>query len=494
MKWTMTLLTVGLAACGDDHAGTATDAARVDALTPADGPVADAAPTIDAAPGAPDAPLPVNGLVLRYDFEDTGTVVTDLATGHHGTLTDPAAWSEFGRTGRGLAMSGATPATQYVSLPNGILDGVDAFTIAAWVKLDATVPWARIYDIGNGLADPANRFMYLTPNGFSGPNADGVHAASYGGSAANEAIVASHSLLPNNVWKHVAVTGSGGTRTLYIDGYPVGTLTGGPTVAPHEMEPVSPNSWLGRSRFASDPGLGGELDDFRIYNRVLPQAEVADLAWPKFDYAYWRFDDGSGTTAKDSSDYAIPTALVGGATWTTGRLGGAIDLAGGAAGATGPHVVLGANPIANCTTSLTVAAWVKLRTLTPWSRVFDFGSGNTAFIYLAPTDGAGMHFAMVAPSGVFDLVSPTPPIAADGAWHHVAVTVGEGGVVTLYADGASVASATSAAVHPLDFNGVTDSWLGRSRFPDPYLDGSIDELRISCRAFTADEIADLSRR
>jgi len=260
------------------------------------------------------------------------------------------------------------------------------------------------------------------------------------------------------------------------------------------MEPVSPNSWLGRSRFPSDPGLGGALDDFRIYNRVLPQAEVADLAWPKLDYAYWRFDDGSGTTATDSSDHAIATALVGGATWTTGRLGGAIDFGGGAGGATGPHVAFGANPIAGCTTQLTVAAWVKLRTLTPWSRVFDFGSGNTAFIYLAPTDGVGMHFAMVAPSGVFDLVSPTPPIAADSAWHHVAVTVGEGGVVTLYADGVSVASATSAAVRPSDFATVTDNWLGRSRFPDPYLDGSIDELRISCRAFTADEIADLSRK
>ena len=59
-------------------------------------------------------------------------------------------------------------------------------------------------------------------------------------------------------------------------------------------------------------------------------------------------------TANDSSDNAIPTALANGVTWTTGRLGGAIDFPGGAAGATGPTVTLGDNPLAACTNQLTV--------------------------------------------------------------------------------------------------------------------------------------------
>jgi hypothetical protein len=295
------------------------------------------------------------------------------------------------------------------------------------------------------------------------------------------------------VWKHVVLTGSGGNRHLYIDGFPVASVTGGPVVQPQEMEPIAPNSWIGRSRFPADPGFDGSIDDFFVYNKVLSDSEIADLAWPKHDYSDWRFDEGSGTTAKDSSDNAIPTTLTTGVTWTTGRLGHAIDLPGAVAGQTGPSIQLGSNPLASCTSELTVAAWIKLRALTNWSRVFDFGTGTTAFIYLAPTDGAGMHFAMVAPTGVFDMVTASPPIPADSAWHHVAVTVDATGLVALYADGTQVMTQMSPNVKPVDFANVTDNWLGKSRFPDPYLNGSIDEMRIACRAYSADEIKNLSR-
>ena len=89
-------------------------------------------------------------------------------------------------------------------------------------------------------------------------------------------------------------------------------------------------------------------------------------------------------------------------------------------------------------------------------------------------------------------MSPTVPFAAGAQWHHVAVTAGRG-AVKLYADGAQIASGTSAQVTPADFASMTDLWLGKSRFPDAYLDGAIDELRIGCRALTADEIENLSR-
>ena len=84
------------------------------------------------------------------------------------------------------------------------------------------------------------------------------------------------------------------------------------------MEPISPQSWLGKSRFDSDSGFSGTIDEFRIYSRVLTASEIQDLAWPKTDYSYWRFDDSSGTAAKDSSDHHLATSLANGAAWTTG--------------------------------------------------------------------------------------------------------------------------------------------------------------------------------
>jgi hypothetical protein len=462
-------------------------------------PQADASHQPDDAPNPPqdtaatgsDASLPTEpGLILHYAFEDSGTTVTDTSgAGMNGTLTDATAWTAEGRVGRALQMSGDTPATKYVSLPNGMLAGVTDFSIAFWVKLNSVSAWARIYDIGNGQADPANRFMYFTVNGFIGAT-NGVMASSYGGAATNENAFTSQTQLPTGVWKHVVITGHEGDRTLYIDGLPAASVTGGPIVAPQEMEPIGAQSWLGKSRFP-DPGLDGTLDEFKVYNRVLAQTEIEDLAWPKHDYSDWRFDETSGTTATDSSDNAIPTVLANGVTWTTGRTGGAIDFPGGT-GATGPTVTLATNPLAGCTNQMTASVWVKFHALTPWSRIFDFGTATTSFIYLAPTDGAGVHFAMVSPTGVFDLISASQPLAADSNWHHLAVTVDPAGLATIYVDGNPIGSATST-VPVSDFANATDLWLGKSRFPDPYLDASMDELRIGCRALTADEIKNLAQ-
>jgi hypothetical protein len=42
----------------------------------------------------------------------------------------------------------------------------------------------------------------------------------------------------------------------------------------------------------------------------------------------WKFDEGSGTTAYDSSGNGHDGTLVGGATWADGRFGGGIELDG----------------------------------------------------------------------------------------------------------------------------------------------------------------------
>ncbi len=38
------------------------------------------------------------------------------------------------------------------------------------------------------------------------------------------------------------------------------------------------DNWIGKSRFAADPYLQGQIDDFRIYGRALTDAEIKALA------------------------------------------------------------------------------------------------------------------------------------------------------------------------------------------------------------------------
>ena len=483
--------------CGDNGTNTNTNNPPVDApAPPSDSPTA---PPVGSDGGIDAGPPRDTTLILDYAFEDSSTVVTDSSLyGKNGTLSDATAWTADGRNGRGLALSApnSVPATQYVSLPDGVLTGVGDFSIATWIKLNTVSDWARIYDFGNGLPNPTNRFMYFCPSGFAGMS-HGLHADSFTGDTMTDNVINTGTQLPVGVWKHVVITGSGAARTLYIDGFPAMTTTTGPVVAPSEMEPLSPNSWIGKSRFAPDPGLDGTLDEFQIYNRVLAQSEISQLAWPKHDYSDWRFDETTGTTAADSSDNAITGVLANGITWDSGgRLGGALSLPGGAPGATGPTVTFAANPLASCTDQLTIATWLKLNdTTTAWQHIFNFGASNgSAFINLVPTDGTGMHFAMISPNGGLDLISPSAPIQ-DNNWHHVAVTVDGTGTATIYFDGGAIASHAIGTVKVSDFAAaaVDQYWLGKSQFnPDPYLNGELDELRVSCRAMTADEIKNLA--
>ncbi|HEY1815356.1 MAG TPA: LamG domain-containing protein [Kofleriaceae bacterium] len=516
-------------ACGDNKtnsnsgpdAGMATDGPNDSGMRPTDA-------KIDAPEGSGSGSgMPALMPILDYSFEDVGSTVADSSgNAFDGTLTgDPGSiWTNGGRNGNGLWLQnpGANMATaEYVSLPSGVFTGVTDYTITFWVKLDQNLAWQRVYDFGNGLSGAANRFAYFTPLGFL-PNPDvGLMADVFtaaGGSnqmTADDNIVNTQTQFPIGVWKHVAITTSAGVQTMYVDGFPVGTLTGD-AVPASQLEPLAPQSWLGRSRFApADPGLDGTLDDFYVFNKALTSDEIAtQLALPQKDYTYWRFDEGTGTTAADLSDYKNTAALENGVTWDSdARLGGAVQLPGGAAGATGPTVELAKNPLADCTNQLTIAAWVKLDALTAWTQIFevtsDVGVPGEEWLDLISYDGAAPHFAMITSTGDnLDLVAASNPFdngsgQADGKWHHIAVTVAPDATdntkndVVMYGDGAVIGSVTTTA-YVSAFSStttgapMTHAWLGKSRFSDPYLAGSLDDLRVSCRAYTADEIKNLA--
>jgi hypothetical protein len=444
------------------------------------------------------------GLRLYYAFEDgTGTKVSDTSgNGFNGTYEDHsdasvAGWTTSGRNGGGLAFSGA----QDVLLPSGVLASLNAMTVSVWAKYDVIKPYARIFDWGNGPLGTGDHWTFLTASGLNGVEFDMYGGPNPDGGPGPEEALLSKTQLPTAVWKHLAMTANGSEYHLYIDGFPANEATGVAVVTPAEMEPLAPASWLGHSRFPTDPYLNATLDELRVYDHVLTTSEIDQLAWPQHDYSNWHFDEDTGTTATDSSDNAVGGTLSGGATWAaSGRVGSAVDLHGGVwadAGADGPQVNFASDPLAHCSSAFTFSSWIQIHNQQPWARLFDFGTAMTYFVYLAPMGGTGLHFGMASPSGVpFDLEAPNP-VPADDAWHHVAVTVDAADNVTLYLDGASVASGSAAKdsgtfVRAGDFTGITDYSLGKSRFQNPYLDGAIDELRISCRALTGDEIKALA--
>ena len=216
--------------------------------------------------------------------------------------------------------------------------------------------------------------------------------------------------------------------------------------------------------------------------------ETAVSVGPATPHAFWRFDETGGALALDSSGAARDGTLVNSpARLASGRINRALALT----ASSSQHVALPAG-VANGLEDFTLAAWVGLNSLSTWARIFDFGSGTSNYLFLTTRHSNAnlMRFAIRTPS-VGEQVVNSSVATPVGSWFHVAVTL-SGSTATLYLDGVAVGTNSAMTLTPSSLGATTQNYLGRSQFPDPYLNGAIDEVRLHARAFTAAEIAALA--
>ncbi len=259
------LMTCALGSCTNDF----------DSFDPQDAVAADASdgsPDVQSTDSAPqedattDAAFEAGldaGLVAYYKFDETGgtTCADSSGNGQTATLVGNASFSP-GVSNNALLLSGAG---QYAVLPTGIVDGLTSCTISVWVNLISTTTWNRVFDFGTG----TNAYWALTPK--SGNDTLRTLITIAGNTQEHDVDTPTFGI---NAWHHVAVTLDGATSTLFFDGSQV--AQGAVTLTPASLGPTTQN-WLGRSQFTSDPYLNGQLDNFRIYSRVLNGTEVAEL-------------------------------------------------------------------------------------------------------------------------------------------------------------------------------------------------------------------------
>ena len=204
-----------------------------------------------------------------------------------------------GRLGNAVKLNGAD---EYVSLPTGIVSGLSDYTVSAWVDPASDDTWARVFDFGSGTA--VN--MFMTVNG--GGNGLRFGITTSGNGAEQDLTGGGH--LPPNTWSHVAVTLSGTTGTLYLNGTAVATLPN-MTLKPSALGNTTQN-WIGRSQYP-DPYLNGTVDDLNIYDHALSATEIAALAGGEpgaGNVADYRFDESTGRNAVDSSGNARDATIV----------------------------------------------------------------------------------------------------------------------------------------------------------------------------------------
>jgi autotransporter-associated beta strand protein len=198
-----------------------------------------------------------NFLAHRYSFTADAS---DSVGGAHGT--------NFGTISGGLLQLDGF--SGYVQLPSGIIPtNHGAVTIEVWGDYGVIANNTMLFAFGDVAGTVGTNYLFCTPH--SGVN---TRIAMTAGTGGTEQQVVSPGVLDNRAVHLVAVFNPLlGHIALYTNGVSAGfarTNFGVPLAAL-----VNNLSYIGRSLYAADPLLAGNIDEFRIYRGALSPASVA---------------------------------------------------------------------------------------------------------------------------------------------------------------------------------------------------------------------------
>jgi chitodextrinase len=222
--------------------------------------------TACAAPTPPPAPPQAGALVAAYSFDGgSGSTLADISgKGNAGSVSGPS-WTTAGKNGGALTFDGVNDLVTVQD--SDTLDLTTGMTLEAWVRPTTTASWRTVVT-----KEQSNNLVYGL---FS--NSDGAHPSSIVSIGSNllQDIARGSSPLPTAAWTHVASTYDGSQLRLYINGSQSGSraVTGAMSNSNKPLQIGGNKVW--------GEWFQGQIDDLRIYNRSLTQAELqADMNTP----------------------------------------------------------------------------------------------------------------------------------------------------------------------------------------------------------------------
>ena len=210
--------------------------------------------------------------VAHWQFNDAGDTTADDASGngHDGTLVNMNlldSWT-LGKQCTGLAFDGVDDNVEIAGF-KGITGG-QSRTCAAWIKTDTT---GAIMSWGNSTPTGGD-YWYLLVNYAASGNPGALHVSVMGGN------VIGTTDLRDGQWHHIAVvmgadaTPDASELLLYVDGLPEAfSYVGG-----HGINTMADTDvYIGSRLGGTSNRFTGTMDEVRIYNRPLSQAEIQEM-------------------------------------------------------------------------------------------------------------------------------------------------------------------------------------------------------------------------
>lgn len=436
----------------------------------------------------------------------SGTTAYDRSgSGNNGTLTNGPTITE-GKVGQGIAFSSA--GTQVVTVPYAAsLNPTSTMSLSAWIKTGSA---ANNKYILNRDATTTSGYGFFLGAAGNPCTTTGVIGFTIG--ATTNELCSAGPNLGDSLWHHVVAVYDGTTASLYVDG----TLNTSGSLTNSLNNATSP-LWIGTNS-TGNRGFDGSIDEVRIYNTVLTAAQIQSLykagesdTMNVMDRngnlnnglaGYWKLDEGSGTSAVDSSINGSTGTLTNGPTWGAGQVGGAATFDG-----VNDYVTAGTASALNFTTNtFAISAWIYPTAIPAQNQAvyhdsiferWDHGcTGHgyafrltNAYTFNAPTE-LELNVNCGSATGT-TLAHGAAGVLVNNQWQHV-VAVINAGVVTFYINGTPYAATGNITENPTTYGGPATIGSDSTGTGNPFT-GSIDEVRVYSRAITANEVAQLYR-
>ncbi|HEU5156108.1 MAG TPA: LamG domain-containing protein [Streptosporangiaceae bacterium] len=391
----------------------------------------------------------------------------------------------------------------YAATSGPLVDTSKGFAVSAWVRLPATKPdHAAIVATQAGAQRSGFELYYSS-------GLDRWVFNRYDADSTTATIVRAQSAIApqGGEWAHLAGVYDAVKQTisLYVNG-----LLAQTTAYTKPWNATGPVQ-IGAGSYSAVPGsfFSGEVDDVRVFDRIVSGDEVTDLAtaapvlkarWKLNDSgtairaakAYYKLDETAGATRAEDTMGAYPAGAHGGVTFGVGgRSGTAARLN----GTTGYMSTTG--PVLDTTKSFSVSAWARLSAVTNTSVVVgQEGSVGSAFaLYYSPAYNRWIFNMQTPDSATPTLIRAQSNVSpALNTWTHlVGVYDADAKQIRLYVNG--VAQQTVA--QPNSWAATGPVTVGRFKYKGGfaamhYFSGDLDEVRVFDQSINDSEVARLA--
>jgi len=452
--------------------------------------------------------------------ENDAKIVDSSQSSFNGTVTN-AKVNDSCKFGKCYSFDGSG---DFIDVGNNILDSQSKGTITAWIKFPS-IPVSgnqkTFFSTASTSSSGGNNLWSLGI--FNGQSTGYTNARLRMGLnyPSINYIVGSTNLQPNT-WYYVALTGDGSSWKFYVNGNPetITVETGSNTGKWWNVAVLGTMRYaLGiLHRYGGDLGdWYGSIDEFRIYNRVLSDAEIAQSYASYNSYSpssssslkslnynfnntnYNLYDDnlvlnmnfnnnaamGEGSTkVVDSSKYSN-NGTVTGATWTSsGKFGGAYQF-NGVEGTKSISVPNSNSLNFGSNTNFSISVWVKPVGVSGDIIEKANGDGTIGYKLYMVNDVAGYaRIRDVSGNDVYSTISLSP-----NKWNHIVAVFNRWGNLQTYVNG--LLQDTDSIVSVRDITNTYPLVIGTGKQRSNDFNGAIDELRIYSKILSPAEINQL---